>query len=99
MNDPTYDKKAIDADELWKLAFWMSEVHNDYAPIGWSRYIPLARLVNERFSARTAGEKAFTVEQCVEAFESATGKLTKTIWANDVRRGIEAVHASWRKGG
>jgi hypothetical protein len=42
MPDPTYVKTEIDANPVWKLAFWMSEVDNDNAPIGWSRYINLA---------------------------------------------------------
>ena len=35
-------KEEIDADPIWKLAFLMSEIDNDLAPIGWSRYIHLA---------------------------------------------------------
>jgi hypothetical protein len=42
MSDPTYDRTVIDADPVWKLAFVMSEIANDGAPIGWGKYIPLA---------------------------------------------------------
>jgi hypothetical protein len=42
MTDPTYVKAEIDANPTWKLAWRLSEVDNDEAPIGWSRYIPLA---------------------------------------------------------
>ena len=42
MPDPTYVKSEIDAHPTWALAFRMSEVNNDNAPIGWSEYIPLA---------------------------------------------------------
>lgn len=38
-NDPTYDRAAIDADPAWRLAFILSELLNDNAPIGWGRYI------------------------------------------------------------
>ena len=42
MIDPTYDKAVIDKNPIWKLAFHLSEMENDIAPIGWSRYIPEA---------------------------------------------------------
>ena len=47
--DPTYDKKEIEKDPVWKLAFWMSEVHNDNAPIGWSKYISLADYLLDKY--------------------------------------------------
>lgn len=40
MNDPTYIKAEIEANLLWHLAWVMSELRNDSAPIGWSRYLP-----------------------------------------------------------
>jgi hypothetical protein len=39
MSDPTYDKKEIAANPVWQLAFDLSEIENDSAPIGWSRYV------------------------------------------------------------
>lgn len=42
-NDPTYLKSEIDKNPVWALAHLMSELDNDNAPIGWSRYIPLAQ--------------------------------------------------------
>lgn len=46
--DPTYIKGEIDANPAWKLAFELSEVDNDHAPIGWFRYIHIAAwLLNE----------------------------------------------------
>lgn len=42
MNDPTYIKAEIEKNPLWKLAFDISEVLNDRAPIGWSKYIWVA---------------------------------------------------------
>ena len=42
MNDPTYDNNIINSKPDWKLAFELSEVDNDNAPIGWWRYIHLA---------------------------------------------------------
>jgi hypothetical protein len=49
MTDPTYVKEQIDADPVWRLAFRLSEVDNDNAPIGWYRYVNLARWLLETF--------------------------------------------------
>lgn len=43
MNDPTYVKKDIEANPVWQVAFDLSEILNDRAPLGWSRYITTAR--------------------------------------------------------
>ncbi len=42
MNDPTYDRVAIDANPTWRLAFLLSELQNDNAPLGWGKYIWIA---------------------------------------------------------
>lgn len=42
MKDPTYITGQINANPVWKLAFRLSEVDNDNAPIGWGRYIAIA---------------------------------------------------------
>ena len=42
MNDPTYVDDLINANPAWKLAFFISEIENASAPIGWGRYIYLA---------------------------------------------------------
>jgi hypothetical protein len=42
MNDPTYDLQKINAHPVWKLAFELSEVDNDNAPIGWWKYFSIA---------------------------------------------------------
>lgn len=39
MNDPTYDKREIEANPVWAVAFSLSEIMNDNAPIGWGKYI------------------------------------------------------------
>lgn len=41
--DPTYARDLIDKNPVWKLAWRMSELANDHAPIGWSRYVPIAQ--------------------------------------------------------
>ncbi len=43
MSDPTYDQGQIRANPEWDLAFVLSEIENDNAPIGWSRYIGTAK--------------------------------------------------------
>jgi len=55
MNDPTYIKTEIEANSVWKLAFRISEFDNDNAPIGWGKYIPLARwlIANYMMTERT----------------------------------------------
>lgn len=41
--DPTYVQQEIDAKPEWKIAFILSELYNDNAPIGWSKFIPAAK--------------------------------------------------------
>ena len=55
MTDPTYVKSEINAQPKWALAFRLSEVHNDDAPIGWSRYISLASWLLENFDMTPVG--------------------------------------------
>lgn len=43
MSDPTYDREQIDANPEWELAFVLSEIMNDGAPMGWGRYISVAK--------------------------------------------------------
>jgi hypothetical protein len=50
MNDPTYVESVIVADPVWALAFRLSEQFNDNAPIGWGRYIPMARWLLATFN-------------------------------------------------
>jgi len=52
MNDPTYDKDRIDADPVWELAFAMSEMDNDSAPIGWGKYVNLATLIMHNYDVK-----------------------------------------------
>jgi hypothetical protein len=42
-DDPTYVTAEIQANPVWAFAFRLSEIDNDNAPLGWSRYLPLAR--------------------------------------------------------
>jgi hypothetical protein len=52
MSDPTYDRKAIEANPEWQLAFSLSEIENDNAPIGWSRYIGTAKCLLANYNIK-----------------------------------------------
>lgn len=52
IKDPTYIKSDIDANPIWKLAWWLSEIDNDNAPIGWSEYINIAYFLSSRFDMK-----------------------------------------------
>lgn len=49
MADPTYDTEAIKHNPVWELAFSLSEILNDNAPIGWGRYIVAAECLLARY--------------------------------------------------
>lgn len=55
MNDPTYVKAEIEASPIWYLAWRLSEVDNDAAPIGWSRYINIATWLLSTFAMKEHG--------------------------------------------
>jgi hypothetical protein len=50
MSDPTYVIKEIKANPEWELAFFLSELFNDIAPIGWGRYILYAQYLREAYN-------------------------------------------------
>lgn len=52
MQDPTYNKEQIAANPEWDLAFVLSEIQNDKAPIGWSRYILAAKCLLAAFDIK-----------------------------------------------
>lgn len=52
MNDPTYIKSDINDNPIWKLAWQLSEIDNDNAPINWGRYIPMARWIIENYNIK-----------------------------------------------
>ena len=54
--DPTYVMSEIMAKPEWYLAWRLSEVDNDNAPIGWSRYITMASWLLQRFYLREKPE-------------------------------------------
>jgi hypothetical protein len=52
MSDPTYNNEAIAKNPVWQLAFDLSEIHNDAAPIGWGRYIFVAECLLSLYEMR-----------------------------------------------
>lgn len=50
--DPTYIKDEIEANQEWHVAWVLSEILNDNAPIGWSRYIGTAQCLLAAFDIR-----------------------------------------------
>lgn len=40
--DPTYVQAEIDQNPVWQLAWTLSQILDDNAPIGWSGHIPTA---------------------------------------------------------
>lgn len=54
MTDPTYVQAEIAANPIWALAFRLSEVDNDNAPIGWFRYVPMARWLLDNYTMTPA---------------------------------------------
>ena len=52
MADPTYAREDIRANPVWDVAFVLSEIQNDGAPIGWGRYISTAKCLMSTFEIR-----------------------------------------------
>ena len=56
MTDPTYDKAEIRATPVWDLAFVLSEIQNDAAPVGWGKYIWVAECLLATFKVERKDE-------------------------------------------
>jgi hypothetical protein len=52
MIDPTFVREEIEANPVWQLAFSLSEIQNDNAPIGWSRYIYIAECLLANYEVK-----------------------------------------------
>jgi hypothetical protein len=52
MSDPTYNREEIAANPTWELAWSLSEIQNDNAPIGWGRYIWVAECLIAGFDIK-----------------------------------------------
>jgi hypothetical protein len=62
MSDPTYVRAEIDSNPEWKLAWRLSEVDNDNAPVGWGRYIILARWLLATYDLTERSGLTFTTQ-------------------------------------
>lgn len=49
MSDPTYNIEQIRSKPEWHLAWVLSEIMNDRAPIGWGSYIFAAECLMNSF--------------------------------------------------
>ena len=52
MTDPTYNKDEIKANPVWHVAWVLSEIQNDGAPMGWSKYIYTAECLLAAFDMK-----------------------------------------------
>lgn len=58
MIDPTYVKEEIKSNPEWFVAWVLSEILNDGAPIGWSRYIGAAQCLLAAFEMKQKEKSA-----------------------------------------
>lgn len=56
MADPTYVRSEIDAKPEWELAFALSEIMNDNAPIGWGEFIFAAKCLLANYNIERKAE-------------------------------------------
>lgn len=52
MDDPTYNREEIATNPEWQLAWVLSEILNDAAPLGWSKYVSTARCLLAAYEMR-----------------------------------------------
>ena len=57
MSDPTYDKEQIANNPAWELAFTLSEIQNDSAPLGWGKYIWIAECLLAAYEIKRRSAK------------------------------------------
>lgn len=55
MNDPTYCMADIEENPMWQLAWALSEIMNDNAPLGWSKYIWVVECLMNHFTITPKG--------------------------------------------
>lgn len=55
MNDPTYCIADIEENPVWQLAWTLSEIMNDNAPLGWSKYIWVVECLMNHFTITPKG--------------------------------------------
>lgn len=50
--DPTYSQEEIANNPKWQLAFSLSEMFNNDAPLGWSKYIHYAEMLLSNYDIK-----------------------------------------------
>ena len=60
--DPTYNKIEIEAKIEWHVAWVLSEIENDSAPVGWSRFLGKATCLLAAFDMTPKARKALENE-------------------------------------
>lgn len=69
MADPTYDKEKILANPEWHIAWILSEIRNDSAPIGWGRYLYEAQELLRHYDVTRKSAPDYAPYQEAEAGE------------------------------
>jgi hypothetical protein len=90
MADPTYDRKEIDADPTWKLAWVMSEIENVNAPIGWGSYIYLAEALMRHYEMQERGGQWMQFESMIH---NGRDFVRTTIW--ETIEGVSTKRVTW----
>jgi hypothetical protein len=79
VEDFTYDKDVIETKREWALAFRLSEVHNDNAPIGWTHYIGLATWLFKNFNMNILSPSPILEDvQCPECLGPMVSRKNRT---------------------
>jgi hypothetical protein len=78
MSDPTYVLAEINANPEWKLAWQLSEVDNDNAPVGWGRYIILTRWLLTTYDLKERSADASTESTDGKWFKTPSGRTVRT---------------------
>lgn len=71
MSDPTYNREIIKANPVWDLAFVLSEIQNDAAPLGWGKYIYVAKCL--------LGHYEIKERDSVVCLSNGTGEIDGTV--------------------
>ena len=94
-NDPTYDRAAIDANPVWALAFTLSEIMNDGAPIGWARYIGPAELLFGFWDIKPKGDVQWSAYFEYQSSDRMVHATTIQFLASDAREAAKGAIAWW----
>lgn len=80
MFDPTYDQEEIAANLEWQLAFSLSEIFNDNAPVGWVKYIPTAKRLLSNYEIKRNLSGSEVLEIIDPADPASLQSFTPGVW-------------------